>query len=503
MAMRSLHPYEVERNALALRIGTNLPKPRKLSLAKPGFALGSCESLYFSPGGTHLIAVTTNGTFLWELATGTRTIKLAVPSNPCEVVFSVDGAQVLVRNDQGQFVRLSLPDGSVLAKFKAKHLLRLDGTPGLSPDNRVLQLAYGGHLLELDGNDGSVRHQFQLEATGYSGEAHWFQNAGCWIVAQRSVDNGRGRSVPCALWRWDAGEPAPQRLPGQWDQLSTARTPGLDALLLHHVVELGRSSRCVLEHFDPSTGTTMSIGESPGSIIPLPSLSHDGRAFGVATDHGPYVDIGGEVLRLPDRGYVQFHPKIDLVGISGKAAFVAPRVELVQQLPNLQVWHLERELGGRAYTRLSALGGCMPTRLVVFACDHEWLVQAERLDGRNYVPLVGAVRVRNDDVTAMRAAIDAVLTCARSGVGADEPGTPCERRSFHGGAVTPPGPGWSKGTAVAFAADSIDVWPLKPTGAVAFTHDSYPVAALAPDLDRGDLISEIRKMLAWFKPRRG
>lgn len=118
--MRPLHPFEIERNALALRIGTDLPRPCKLTVAKPGFALGSCERLHFSPSGTHLIAVTVNGTFLWDLATGTRSLKLTVPSNPSEVVFSVEGTQVLVRNEQAQFVRLSLPDGAVLAKFKAR-----------------------------------------------------------------------------------------------------------------------------------------------------------------------------------------------------------------------------------------------------------------------------------------------------------------------------------------------------------------------------------------------
>lgn len=172
--MRPLHPFEIERNALALRIGTDLPKPRKLSVAKPGFALGSCERLYFSPSGTHLIAVTLNGTFLWDLATGTRILKLAVPSNPCEVVFSADGAQALVRNEQAQFIRLSLPEGAVLAKFKAKHPWRLDGTPGLGPDDRALQLAHEGRLLELDGHNGKVLREFQLEATGCSGEIHWF-----------------------------------------------------------------------------------------------------------------------------------------------------------------------------------------------------------------------------------------------------------------------------------------------------------------------------------------
>lgn len=500
--MRPLHPFEIERNALALRIGTDLPKPRKLSVAQPGFALGSCERLYFSPNGMHLIAVTLNGTFLWELATGTRVLKLAVPSNPCEVVFSADGAQALVRNEQAQFVRLSLPEGAVLAKFKAKHPFRLDGTPGLGPDDRVLQLAYGGRLLELDGHNGKVLREFQLEATGCSGEIHWFPRAGCWVVAQGSCDNGRDRCVPCALWRWDVGTPEPRRLPGHWDQLATALAPGEDALLLHHAVEPGRPSRCVLERLDLMTGATTTIGESPGSISPRPSLAHDGHAFGVATDVGPYIDIGGEALRFPDIASVQFHPTRDLVGITGRAAFVAPRAALAQQLPALQEWHLERDLSGRAYGRLSTLGGNVPPRLVVFTREKEWLVQAERSEGRFYSPLADAVLVRDDDDAALRRAIDAVLARARAGVGAIEPATPDEKRSFHGGIVTPPSPCWSKAVAVAFAADATDVWPLKPSGSLAFNHDGYPVAVLAHDLDTVNLIPAIRKMLGWFKPRR-
>lgn len=378
----------------------------------------------------------------------------------------------------------------------------MDGTPGLGPDDRVLQLAYGGRLLELDGNDEAVRREFQLEATGYSGEIHWFARAGCWIVAQRSCDNGRGRSMPCALWRWDVEAPDPRRQPGQWDHLATARTPGEDAVLLHHIVERGRPPRCMLERLDLATGTTTPIGEAPTSIISLPSLAHDGRAFGVAGDDGPHIDIGGEVLQLPGRAYVQFHPTRDLVGISGRAALVAPRAALVQQLPDLQVWHQESELGGRAYARLSALGGTMPARLVVFARDHEWMVQAERVEGRSYLPLAGPVVVRDDDLAALRGAIDAMRVRARARIGEREPATPDEKRSFHGGTVTPPGPGWSKGVAVAFAADAIDAWPLKPSASVAFIHDCYPVAVLAPDLDSVELISAIRKMLEWFKARR-
>ncbi|MBD8526487.1 hypothetical protein [Pseudomarimonas arenosa] len=500
-SMRSLYPFEIRRNALALRIGTDLPKPRKLTVRKPGFSLGSCERMHFTPSGAHLIAVTVNGTHLWEVATGKRILKLAVPSNPTEVTFSCDGAQALVRNEQGQFVRLSLSDGSVLAKFKAKYPWRLDGTPGLGPDNRVLQLAYEGRLLELDGKSGKVLRDLQLEPTGYSGEIYWMPQNECWMVAQRSVDNGRGRSVPCALWRWDRGSASPCRLPGQWDQLTTARVSGGEALLLHHAGEPGRASRGVLERFNISTATTTPIGDAPVSIASTPSLAHDGGAFGVAGDDGPHIDIGGEVLQLPGRAYVQFHPAGDLVGISGRTAFVAPRGDLAKQIPDLHEWRLQRELEGRGYSRLSALGGTMPPRIVVFAREDEWLVQAERIEGRYYVPLAEALLVEARSEQAIKPALAEKHNCSRVGVGIVEP-TTNERRSFHGSTLTPPCPGWRSAVAVAFAGDAVDVWPLKPTGATAFVHDCYPVAALAPDIDMASLISAIRKMLVWFKPRR-
>jgi hypothetical protein len=463
---RPLHAYEIERNALAARVGTNLPTPRKLKLRMPGFALGSCGRLHFTPSGTHLIAVTANGTHLWDVATGERCLKLTVPNNPSEVAFSVDGAQALIRNEQGQFVRLSMPDGVVLSKFKAKHPWRLEGTPGVGPDDRVLQLAYGGRLLELDSN------------------------------------NGRGRCVPCALWRWDDKASAPRRLLGEWDQLNAARAPGGEGLLLHHVFEAGPSPRAAIERFDVSTGATTPIGEAPMSIISLPSLAHDGKAFGVAGDDGPHINIGGEVLTLPGRAYVQFHPTMDLVGISGSAAFVAPRAALAQQLPDLQVWQQERELSGRGFSRLSTLGGSVPARLIVFARENEWLVQAERIEGKKYAPLAEPIPVSEGGEAAARDAMAAMLSIARAGTYADEPATGGERRSFHGGTITPPGPGWSSGVAVAFADDAIDVWPLKPSGTVAFSHDCYPVAALAPDASAGEIISAVRIMLAWFKPRR-
>ena len=499
--MRSLFPYEIERNALALRIGTDLPNPRNLSVPKPGFAVGSCERLHFSPDGLHLIAVTANGTFLWDVATGTRARKLIVPSNPTEVVFSSGGEQALVRNEQGQFVRLSLPDGDVLAKFKAKYRYRLDGTPGLGPNDRILQLAYEGRLLEIDGSTGEVRHEFQLEATGYSGEVHCFPRVGCWIVAQRSLDNGQGQSVPCALWRWDFDALKPHRLPGQWDQLVTSRVPGEDAVLLHHVVARGRPDLCVVERHDLIDAATKRIGEAPGSILPSPSIAHDGRAFGVAGDNEAYIDVGGEILRLPGRAYVQFNPTHDLVAITGRASFVAPRAKLLEQLPALNVWHLERELGGRGHARLSALGGNLPPRLVVFARERDWLIQAEIGGGRWYAPLAASSVVSETNVQELCIAFDAARERAVVGPSDVEPGTPNEKRSFHGGTITPPGPGWRSAVAIAFAPDAIDLWPLKPSGAVAFAHECYPLAALPTHITTLELISAVRKMLAWFKPR--
>lgn len=500
--MRQLHKFEIERNALALRIGTDLPKPRKLTVAKPGFALGSCERLHFSPSGAHLIATTANGTFLWELDSGTRVLKLVVPSNPTEVVFDTGGTQALFRNEQGQFVRLSLPDGAVLAKFKAKYQLRLDGTPALGPQNRVLQLAYEGRLLELDGNDGTVNRQFQLDASGYTGEIHWFPLTGCWIISQCSRSVGRGRDVPCALWRWDVDAPAPIRLPGKWDRLTTARAPTGDAVLMHHIVEPDQPLSYVLERFDLATAETAKLGALPGSIISLPSLAHDGYAFGARSDDGPYIDIGGQALQLPCYAHLQFHPTRDLVGISGQAAFVAPRAALAQQVADLKVWQLERELSGRGYGRLSTLGGTMPARLIVFAKDGEWLIQAERIEGRRYAPLADSVVVSDQDSEALQRAIDTMRVRSRAGVGTHEPATASEYRPFHGGAITPPSAGWTRAAAVGFSADAVDVWPLKPSGALAFSHEHYPVAALAHDIEPNELISGIRNMLAWFKPRR-
>lgn len=458
--------------------------------------------MHFSPCGQHLITLTAGGTFLWDVDSGTRVCKLAAPTNAAELVYSSDGSEVLIRNETHHFSRLSLPDGALLAKFKAKHPMRLEGTPGFGPDQLILQLAYGGQLLALDGQTGKVRQSLQLDAKGCGGEVYWFSRAGCWIIAQCCRGDGRGRNRTSWLWRWDPETPEPLRLSGPWDALSTARAPVDEALLLHHIVDHNNVLPCVLDHFDVASKESQRLWRCPGGIIPRPSVSHDGLSFGVATDQGPCLNLRGEILQLPGMSYVQFHPQRDLVGISGRAAFVAPGEAVGLQLPDLETLKLESELGQRAYSRLSTLAGAMPVRLTIFASQERWLVQAERIEGRYYAPLANAVTANPNDPGAIDAAIAAMRTLATTGQGQEEPATSGERRHFHGGTITPPSQGWDRALLVGISADAIDLWPLKPRGDLAFEHSHYPLAALPVDSTPDALRWAIAEMLGWFRPRR-
>lgn len=200
-----MRPFEQEQLALALRYGISLPKVEKLKLKPPGFSLGSCYTPYFSPSGERLVVPTPNGCFLWGVDEGRKLLKLETPSNPSQFSFCADGTEVLVRNEQGQFARLALPDGGLVTKFRAKFDYRLDGLGCLGPGNEsVLQLAYGGRILVLDSRTGAVLLERQLESTGYSGEVYWFAEREEAFITQSSVAGPTNRGLPCALWRWRA-----------------------------------------------------------------------------------------------------------------------------------------------------------------------------------------------------------------------------------------------------------------------------------------------------------
>ena len=506
MADSSKKPYQQKQLELALRYGVDLPKPAKPKLAPPAFSIGSCETTLFSPNGDYLLVSTTNGCFLWDVASGAKLHRLRGPTNPVEFAFSADGNELLMRNEQAQFARFAIPSGELLAKFSAKYPFRLDGSGCFGPDQQtVLHLAYEGIFLVLDADNGEVLHQRQLEPTGSSGQVHWLPERGEVIVAQTSKANCRNLSTPCALWRWrwplDAH--APERQPPKWVDLHTALVRNQQVLLLHHQLDPQRD-QFAIDVVDIESMTVQRRIACGGCIQPGPGLSHDGQAWATSTDSVIQVGISDGRLDLPVRTrHVQFHPTRDLIAVPGDAGFVAPRTQLPSLIPVLQKYHDERELTQRGYSRMTTMPGkIMPPRVVVYARPDAFMVQAERFDGRHYLALAQSKETRAPATPEdLSAAMDTALDRARSGVGDLEPATENERRHFLGSVVTPPTPGWSSAVAVSFAADAIDLWPLKPNGANAFKHTWYPVAALDPNVRGPDLWCAITRMLTHFKPR--
>ena len=497
-------PYQQEQLELALRYGVNLPKPARLRLALPAFPIGSCDTVLFSPSGEYLLASTSNGCFLWEAASGTKLSRLKGPTNPLEFAFSADSSELLMRNEQSQFARFAIPSGELLARFTAKYPFRLNGTGCFGPAQKtVLQLAHEGMFLVLDADNGEVLHKYQLERTGYSGQVFYLPERGEVIVAQISVANSRNLSTPCALWRWQWPLEAsvPERQSQTWIGLHAALLGG--RLLLHHQPDCNRDEFAidVIEIESMKVLRRIACG---GGIHLGPTLSHDGQAWAASTESVIQVGIGESRFDLPIRNrQAQFHPTRDLVAVPGVAGFVVPRAQLPTLTPLLQKYHDELELTQRGYARMTTLPGkMMPPRIIVYARPDSFLIQAERFDGRHYLPLAMPKEIHASATPEeLSARIEVALDQARSETEILEPATVNERRHFLGGVVTPPTHGWRSAVAVSFAVDAIDLWPLKPSGVHAFKHTWYPVAALPQNTRGSELWRAIARMMRHFKPR--
>jgi len=442
------------------------------------------------------------------VATGRKLQKLKGLSNPTEFSFAPDGCRLLMRNEQSRIAIFSIPSGELLATFAAKHEFRMEGSGCLGPDSlTVLQLAYQGVLLVLDASNGRVLEQRQLEPTGYSGQVHWLPDRNEVFISQTSVSDRNNLSSPCALWRWACplASHAPERLPGRWTSLHTALLPGRDALVLHHQPSARQRDEFVIEELSLSKMEITRRIVCGGSIIPHPTISHDGKAWAVTTNAGIQLGIDNDAVLIPmSAGGARLHPTRDLVAIPGEEGFVAPADQVLPLLPVLQSHGDEQELTQRGYCRMTTLPNrIMPPRIVVFAGERGWLIQSERLDGRNYLALDASLPVGEDAETHVKAAAIAdALARSRSAEGSLEPCSMNERRHFLGGTVTPPGSGWSSAVAVSFADDAIDLWPLKPSDDLAFGHTWYPVAAIEPTAEGVTLVQAVDEMLRHFRPRK-
>ncbi|KFN49313.1 hypothetical protein P873_11100 [Arenimonas composti TR7-09 = DSM 18010] len=481
---------------LALRYGTDLPVPPKLELALPAFAVGSVSPMRFSPDGAHLVVPTANGTFLWDVATGTKRLKLAVPSNPDEFAFSADGRELLVRGG-AQFARLAMPSGELVAKFRAKEPLRLDGLPCLGPDAaQLLQLAAFGRVLAIDATSGRTIAGHVLDPEGCDGAVHWLADAGYALIAQRAVMDGDGR-YRSGLWRWDPpfAVNAPQRLPGAWDHLDTAYLPARGELLLHHRPAGAGRDAYVLEVVDARTLAPKQRFACGAATRARAGFAHDGGAWSAA------VDEGGVQIGLPDGvitwplsiGSAAFSPVADLVALSGPLGLVAPRAMLPGLLASAQRQRDLDLLNHRGYARGTTWPGRqLPPRIVAWRGASGIGFEVEAIDGRKYVPLEGVA-------IAGSAAVDDIVTALASAItraqAAALPGQARERRDFQAGALTAPPGDWQAGVAVTLASDAIDLWPLKAKKGGGFVQHWSPVAAIAAETRGGALWNAIAAML--------
>jgi hypothetical protein len=483
--------------ALALRYGVDLPKPPRLKLDLPGFAVGSATAMLFSPSGEYLLVPTNNGVFLWDVASGTRLCKLPQPSNPFYFAFSADGSELLSRGHAtGEIVRVAIPSGEVVARFKADYAPGLVGTGCLGPGNgHVLQLGADGLFLMLDATSGRIVHQRQLEKNVCSGEVYWIPELGQVVVVQGSVVNWRKRNEPCAVWRWSwpLTETAPQRVPGTWDLLSSRLLPAQGVLLLHHQVDRGSPQGHAIDFVDVRTLETRRRIECGGVSIPNPTVSHDGRAWAVTTCGTLQVGIDDDRINLPIQlGAADFSPVADLVAVSGALGFVAPRGELPRMCAALQLAKDEEALRLRGYSRGTTWPGrVLPPRIVVYAGPDGWALEPEAIAGRQYAPLPDAARVALGDRDGLPAALATATARARQATPAPE-----GKRGFHAGAVVPPAGDWTHAVAVTFADDAIDLWPMKRRKDGNFVQDWYPVAAIAADTIAPELLEAIEAMLA-------
>jgi hypothetical protein len=487
---------------LAFRYGVDLPTPPKLRVPLPGFAVGSCYRMTFSPDGAYLVVPTPNGSFLWDVASGTKLRKLDVPSNPGQFSFSDDGRELLVRA-QDQYARLAIPSGDTVARFKAKFRYRLDGAGCLGPGNEhVLQLAYEGRLLVLDATSGKVLLERQLERTGCDGAVHWVAALGQVVITQGSVANARNRNVPCALWRWPWPVRAtePERLPGTWEFLDSRFLPGPGLLLLHHQPDRAKApDRLVIDIVDVRTMTVLRTVDGGGNNVASPSLAHDQAAWSASLFAGVHVHTPDGLVELPVKcASAEFSPAADLVAVSGRAGFVAPRAQLPVLRAALQQQRDVEDLEMRGYSRMTTLPDrALPPRLVVYGGDAGVLFETEAVDGRKYVPRAGVERVLPEAGTAaLVAMLDATIRRAREPATVD---AARERRDFLAGKVTPPQGEWTRAVAVSLASDAIDLWPLKRGKDGVFMQHWSPVAAVPPDTTVPALWAAIAKMLAGKK----
>lgn len=489
--------------ALALSYGTDLPKPAKPKIDPPGFFVGSCYRMVFSPDGERLLVSTANGCFLWDVASRRKITKLNAISNPVHFCFSADSSELLMRNESLQFARFRLDHGELIGKFTAKHKFRMDGCPCFGPDQKtVLQMSYDGLFLQLDAFSGEVLFSQQLARKTYAAGVYWLSEQGELVVSQKGVSNWLNKPTRSTLWRWrwPLNENAPVRVGGRWRGLSLWHNSTMNQLILHSKIG-NHSSGWRIDVLElPSMERVRQI-DCEGGIISIPRLSFDGQWWAVSTNR--HVQVGDDQgsLHLPVlAASADFHPHQDLIAIPGPAGFVAQTSKLASMVEPLSLYADEGELSQRGYSRMTTYpNSALPPRFVIYESESGWVFEGEaRAPQRRYVPLKQITRLDQD---APLAQVSGVLS-ALSVSNLDDSETRGEARHPLNSIFTCPISDSRACVAVSFASDAIELRPAKPKHSDQFEYAYYPVAAIPPDSNMEQVWYAAKRMLNHFRARK-
>ncbi len=478
--------------AHAVWFGTALPRVRKPKLGPQSIALGSCSRALFAPTGTHLVATTANGSFLWDLV-ARKKLRLKTVANPDSVVFRADGSECLISNSVSEFSRIALPTGELVGRFKARYDKRLDGTPAYTDDREVIATqAYDGRLLLLDARNGTVRREVELwSGSVYGRSIHYQHDPGVlWIVVSPTTEH-REYSRGTKLFRWHLSEAeSPESYAQRWHDLHLALTKDeRHAVLLYRPNGPDDEFRAEVrdtQRFEPQVSAACGA-----AALPYPSCSDDLR-FAYATEpHALWeIDLASrKSTALPaDFAYVDCAPESNLIAVGGKHAHVLAREELHRLAPTLADEFNLGKLKLRRFSRITTLPDkVLPPRALVFETPDGFYLQPQRPITAKYVSTEHGRSVAKAPRELGRGLLD-VLTPSVADEASATFGAAGERQSgFLSGHIANPPTGATRCVVVSSAADLIEITSAKSELDGTFTYDTWPSAAIQPNTGAADL----------------
>lgn len=497
---------ELRELQFAIKVGCDLPSPKAHKLKAPGFAIGSCTDVHFSPDGRYLLAATPNGCFFWDVAARKRVARIQGVPNPVAFDFHPSSSELLMRNEQGQFARVRVPDGERIGRFKARFDHRLDGGCCYSPDGAsILAFGYGPQLLLLDVNDGRVVKSWPLERETNGGLLLNLWRRGEVVLTLRGTSSHadyRSGADVLLRWRWPLSEHSPERIAGPFDNLHVAPTADQTCVVLHW---RRPQTSAALESYWVDVRATDTLApsqptESPGAFMSEARLSHDGQWVAVSGS-GPlwlYDRLSCEPKPLHAMHVrLVYSPTESLAAITGKEGVVVPLDRIGDFEGALRDRTALDRLSIRTYARATTLKERrLPPRVSVFEEAAGWRLQGEQPDGRMYRN--EGTPVRLDSSASSEALGNAVLriaaSLAPSEAGVQGIATEASRGLLRG-VIDAPSGDCRRLVLLTFAPDVVELWSAKTEHDGRFRYDSWPVAALRHDAGGEEIGRAIRTML--------